>query len=160
MRRVILGLLSTLAIAGIALAQPPQGPPDSHSIERIERWKKLRLIELLNMSEDQSVRFFARMNEHETARRNLMKGKGEALDRLERLVRNRAEESEFEKVIPEVLAAEDQIRAEQRKFFTGLTDILSVEQRAKLLLFERQFERELREAMREAQRKRSRGEGE
>jgi Spy/CpxP family protein refolding chaperone len=160
MKRMILGFLGALIIAGVALAQPPQGPPDSQSIERIERWKKLRLIELLNLSEDQSVRFFARMNEHETARRAMMKQKGEALDRLERLVRNRAEASEFEKVIPEVLTAEDQIRAEQRKFFTGLSDILSVEQRAKLLLFERQFERELREAMREVHRKRSRGEGE
>jgi Spy/CpxP family protein refolding chaperone len=148
------------AIAGtISLAQPPQGP-DPHSIERIERWKKMRLVELLNLNEDQSVRFFARMNDHETARRELMKKKGESLDKIERLVRNRAEAAEFEKVIPEVLAADDAIRAEQRKFFTGLGDILTAEQRAKFLLFERQFERELREAMREVQRKRYRGEGE
>jgi Spy/CpxP family protein refolding chaperone len=159
MKRMLLTVLCAAIAGGMSPAQPPQGP-DSHSIERIERWKKLRLIELLNMNEDQSVRFFVRMNDHESARRALMKQKGETLDKVERLVRNRAEASEFEKVIPEVLAAEDSLRAEQRKFLTGMNDILSAEQRAKLLLFERQFERELREAMWEVQRKRSRGEGE
>lgn len=159
MYRMMLAVLFAALSGAVSLAQPPQGP-DPHSIERIERWKKMRLVELLNLSEDQSVRFFARMNDHDAARRELMKKKGESLDKVERLVRNKAEAAEFEKVIPEVLAAEDAIRSEQRKFFTGLGDMLTSEQRAKFLLFERQFERELREAMREVQRKRYRGEGE
>ncbi len=96
MYRMIVTVFFAALAASISMAQPPQGP-DPHSIERIERWKKMRLVELLNLNEDQSVRFFARMNDHDSARRELMKKKGESLDKIERLVRNRAEAGEFEK---------------------------------------------------------------
>jgi hypothetical protein len=151
-------LICLLLVPVQLLAQP--GPPqDSRQFERIEQWKKVRLIEILQMKEDQSVRFFSRMSEHDRQRRELMHAKGEALDRLERLIRNRAGNAELEKVIPEVLDIDSRIRDEQRNFFTGLGDILTVEQQAKLLVFERQFEKELREAMREVQRRRWREEG-
>jgi hypothetical protein len=149
-------LLVLLPVA--ALAQPPGPPQDSRPFERIEQWKKVRLIEILDMKEDQSVRFFARLKEHDAQRRELHKAKGEALDRLDRLLRNRAAAAELEKAIPEVLAAGDKIQEEERRFFLSLGDVLSAEQQAKLVLFERQFEKELREAMREAQRKRWRQE--
>lgn len=156
MRKALI-LLLLLPLVGVA--QPPGPPAGARPFERIEQWKKLRLIELLDMKEDQSARFFARLNEHEARRRELHKEKGEALDRLDRLVRNRAEGGDLEKAIPEVLAVDDQIRDEQKKFLLSLGDILSVDQRAKLVLFERQFEKELRDAMRETQRKRWRQEG-
>jgi len=151
-------LLCLLVVPVQLLAQP--GPPqDSRQFERIEQWKKVRLIEILEMKEDQSVRFFSRMSEHDRQRRELMHARGEALDKLERLVRNRAGSAELEKVIPEVLDLDSRIREEQRNFFSGLGDILTVVQQAKFLLFERQFEKELREAMREVQRRRWRDEG-
>jgi hypothetical protein len=143
-----------LAIPGALLAQPPGHPGDQRPFERIEQLRKVRLIEMLEMNEDQSIRFFARMNEHELARRDLVKEKGDALDRLERLVRNKAEDKEFDQAFADVLSIDDRLIAEQRKFFAGLTDILTAQQRGKYLLFERRFEKELREAMREAQRRR------
>ncbi len=155
--RTLWVLLLLLPLA--AFAQPPGPPPGARPFERIEQWKKLRLIEVLDMKEEQSARFFARLNEHEAQRRELHKEKGEVLDKLDRLVRNHAEAAELEKVIPQVLAVDDRIHDEQNKFFLSLGDILTVDQRAKLLLFDRQFEKELRDAMREAQRKRWRQEG-
>jgi hypothetical protein len=154
--RTTLLLLILLPLAG--LAQPPGPPEGSRPFERIEQWKKIRLIEILDMKEDQSVRFFARLNEHDVHRRELHKAKGEALDRLDRLVRNHAAAAELERAIPEVMATGDRIHEEEQKFFLSLGDVLSADQRAKLALFERQFEKELREAMREAQRKRWRQE--
>jgi hypothetical protein len=154
--RTFLVLLFLLPYAG--LAQPPGPPEGARPFERIEQWKKVRLIEVLDLKEDQSARFFARLKEHEAQRRDLRKEKGEALDRLDRLVRNHAAAAELEKAIPDVLVVDDKIHDEQSKFFLSLGDILSVEQRAKLILFDRQFEKELRDAMREAQRRRWRQE--
>ena len=122
--------------------------------DRIENLRKVRLVEVLELKEDQSVRFLARMNEHDKARRGLMKERGEALDRLERLIRNKADDSEYEKAFADVAAVDDRLMSERRGFFAGLTDILTPTQRAKVLIFERRFEKELREAMREAQRRR------
>ncbi len=150
-------LLFLIPLTGFA--QPPGPPQGARPFERIEQWKKVRLIEILDMKEDQSARFFARLNEHEAQRRELHNEKGEILDRLDRLVRNRADSVELEKVIPEALAVDDKVHEEQNKFFLSLGDILTVNQRAKLLIFERQFEKELRDAMREAQRRRWRQDG-
>lgn len=138
-----------------AVAQPFQSD-DQKPFERIEHFKKVRLIEILDMKEEQSVRFFARLNEHENLKRELMKEKMDVLDKIERLVRNHADEREFEKLFPEVESANAKIVQEDGKFFNSLSDILSAEQRGKFLLFERHFERELREAMKDVQRRRMR----
>jgi hypothetical protein len=130
----------------------PQGTDRPY--ERIENLRKVRLVEILELKEDQSLRFLARMNEHDNARRTMMKERGEALDRLERLIRNKADDSEYEKAFADVAAVDDRLTTERRSFFAGLSDILSPTQRAKMLIFERRFEKELREAMREAQRRR------
>jgi hypothetical protein len=123
-------------------------------VERIEQWKKIRLIEMLDMKEDVSVRFFARMNEHDKAKRDLRKERGDVMDRLERLIRVGAPAPEFEKAFAEITALDARIADGDRDFLNGLSDILTIEQRAKLVLFERRFEGELREAMREQFRRR------
>ncbi len=145
-----------LTVTASALFAQPFRMGDKRPHERIEQLRKIRLIEMLDLKEEQSVRFFARLNEYEGAKRELMEEKMEGLDRLERLVRNRADEEEFEKVFPEVAAVNERIFEREVNFFNSLSDILSVEQRGKYLLFERHFEKELREAMREIQRRRHR----
>lgn len=136
-----------------ALAQPLGGPPGRPS-ERIEQWKKIRLVEMLDMKEEVSVRFFARMNDHEKAKRELLKERDETLDRVERLVRVEAPSAEFEKAFAELAAVDARIAAGEKAFFDSLSDILTIEQRAKMVLFERRFEGELREAMKEQFRRR------
>ncbi len=134
-----------------AQPEPPMGGPGR---ERIERFRKMRLIELLDLKEEQSVRFIARFNEFENNRRDLNKQRDEILDKIERLVRNNADEKEIEKVFPEVEAIGRKIGEERLKFFNSLGDLLSVQQRAKLLLFERRFETELRDAVRQRMKER------
>lgn len=133
---------------------PSAPPPDDRALDRIANLRKVRLIEILDLKEEQSVRFLARLNEHEKNRRELMKERGDALDRVDRLIRNKADDKDFEKAFADVSAVDDKMVADRREFFAGLSDILSQEQRAKMLIFERRFEKELREAMREAQKQR------
>ena len=146
-------LLPSMLFAQSGRQGDAQGGGD-RPYERIENLRKVRLVEILELKEDQSVRFLARMNEHDNARRAIMKERGEALDKLERLIRNKADDSEYEKAFAEVAAVDDRLTTERRSFSAGLSDILNPTQRAKMLIFERRFEKELREAMREAQRRR------
>ena len=145
-----------LAVTSTALAQPEGPPPDERRIERVEQFRKVRLIEHLDLKEEQSVRFFSRMNEHEKVKRDLVQQKDDVMNRLERLVRNHGEEKEFDKLFADVNDLNVRLGEEESKFVEGLKDILTTEQRAKLILFERHFMRELREAMREVQRRRIR----
>ena len=136
------------------LVAQPFGPDDRKPFERIEHFKKVRLIEMLDMKEEQSVRFFARLNEHENQKRDLMEDKREILDKIERLVRNNGDDKAFESLFSEVAEVNTKLADEDRKFFDGLSDILTAEQRGKYLLFERHFERELREAVRDIMQRR------
>jgi molybdopterin converting factor small subunit len=156
MKHILLLVSLVITIASQSTHAQPPGPDERKPFERIEHFKKVRLIEMLDMKEEQSVRFFARLNEHDNTKRDLMKEKMDVLDKIERLVRNHAEEKEFEKLFPEVAALNEKLAQEDQKFFSGLSDIISAEQRGKYLLFERQFERELREAMRDIQHRRMR----
>lgn len=156
MKYTLLFLALTSIFLSRQLKAQPFQPDDRKPFERIEHFKKVRLIEILDMKEEQSVRFFARLNEHDNTRREILKEKMDVLDRIERLARNHADPKEFEKLFPDVSMSNAKLLQEDEKFFGSLSDILSAEQRGKYLLFERRFERELREAMRDVQRKRMR----
>jgi Spy/CpxP family protein refolding chaperone len=119
---------------------------------------KIRMVETLDLNEEQSVRFIARFNEHEKGRRELMSLKNAALDRIDKLVSESADEREIEKAFPDALAIDVRMMEDRAKFHDSLSDILTIRQRAKLLLFDRKFERELRDAVRETQRRRMKGE--
>lgn len=153
-------LVGLLVFSTALWAQPPgPGPaPDKQSFERIQQLMKMRMVETLDLKEEQSVRFIARFNEHDKIRHDLMKQKGEVLDRIEKMLKDGASERDLEKVIPEALGIDSKLMEERSKFVNSLSDILTVTQRAKLLLFERRFERELRDAVRETQHRRSKGE--
>ena len=145
-----------LGIAAAQLFAQPGRPFDMRPTEKVDQLRKVRMIDELDLKEEQSVRFFARLNEFDKKRKELMKAKHEALDNLERLVKENADEKELEKSFPAIVAFDQQMAVEKSRFCSGLSDILSVSQRAKLLTFERNFERELREAVRETQKRRMR----
>jgi hypothetical protein len=150
---------TAVALIALALASPlwaqeggPPGDPGGpdRPYERIQQLRKVRLVEMLEMKEEQSVRFISRYNAYEEQRKKSMADRGEVMDRLERLVRNKADSTEYTKAFAEVIKLDDSIIEQRKQFFLGLGDLLTIEQRAKLLLFERRFQKELREAMREA----------
>jgi hypothetical protein len=160
MTRYYLYFISVLLVWSSAAFAQGGRPDDQRGWERIEQLRKVRLIELLDLKEEQSVRFFARLKEHDAARHDLVKEKDDSLDKIERLLRNHASAEEYQPVFDDAHGVDMKIVSERKKFFDSLTDILNIEQRAKFLIFERRFERELRDAFREAQRRRHQGEPE
>lgn len=151
--------ISALTIAAVLLTfstAPAQmePPPPQRGLERVERWKKVRMVEALDLSEDQASRLFARLNDFEKQRRELMRERGELLDRVERLLSAGADSIEFEKTFAEVRAVDRKMVDSRIALVGGLEDLLTLKQRARFLLFERRFDIELRDAMREVQRRR------
>lgn len=147
-RRLTLLLLFVTGMAPVLVAQgipPPDGP---RAAGRIEQLRKVRMIEALDLTEEQSIRFFARLHEHEKAKQALMDEKSATLDKLERLIRNDADDKEYRGLFPLIGEADAEIMESDNRFFEGLSDLLSESQRAKYLLFGRQFHRELQDALR------------
>ncbi len=156
MKHILIVFVLIAMCVGSLPAQPRGGPDPAH-LERIERFKRMRLVEMLDLNEEQSIRFFPRLNEYENTRREIKKQKDEILDKIDRLIRNSvSDQKEYEKLFVEVEAIDRKMGEEKLRFFNSLSDLLSIQQRAKLVLFERRFEAELRDAVREVQKRRGR----
>jgi Spy/CpxP family protein refolding chaperone len=153
------GMMTALLLGLMALqAQAQPDRPFDMRFERVDQLRKVRMIDELDLKEEQSVRFFARLSEFDKRRKELMKERHELLDKLEQMIKDNADEKELEKMFPALVGMEQRMAEEKAKFFGGLSDVLSTQQRAKLLVFERAFEKELREAVRDTQRRRMRTE--
>ncbi len=153
------GMMIALVLGLLAVqAQAQPGRPGDPRFERVEQLRKVRMIDELGLKEEQSVRFFARLSEFDKRRRDLMHERHEMLNKLEQMIKDNADEKELEKMFPVMAGLEQRMAEEKARFFASLSDVLSVQQRAKLLTFERTFEKELREAVRDTQRRRMRTE--
>jgi hypothetical protein len=60
---LLLGVFATQAVA------QPGRPFDMRPFEKVDQLRKVRMIEVLGLKEEQSVRFFARLNEFEKHRK-------------------------------------------------------------------------------------------
>jgi chromosome segregation ATPase len=126
--------------------------------ERIEKFKMIRLIEVLDLPEESAVRFTVKANEHEKLLRDLRKMQAEMQEKLDEYLK-KAEEAaknkvQYEKKLKELQKQLDQFEEnrgkmldEEKRFLKELKELLNSEQMAKYYLFQRDFEKELREAM-------------
>ncbi|MBI4548030.1 MAG: hypothetical protein HY707_08625 [Ignavibacteriae bacterium] len=156
-------LLWTLLIAvslfwisedGVAQRRRPPMEREQQRPERLEQWKKMKLVELLDLNEDEAVRFFAKQNSHEDKQRELMGLRKEAVDDLEYMLRQKDEKKDLQKTLDKILEIDQNMFAERRRYHDELRKSLTPEQFGKFLVFERNFGQELRNAMKEMQRER------
>jgi translation initiation factor 2 beta subunit (eIF-2beta)/eIF-5 len=124
---------------------PMRGP----GAERIEQFKKVRLIEVMNMDEETSIRFFARYNKHLESMRTIQKDHNALIDQLQKLCKSNANNSEIEHVLKDIGISEEKITETRSKFLEELKDVVSIKQVAEYVVFERNFNKNLREIMRD-----------
>mgnify|MGYP003351279820 CR=1 FL=1 len=115
--------------------------------ERLHQFRKLKLIESLDLKEEQALRFFSKLNEHEKKVQSIQKHKNEILDTLEILINADGSEKSFERLFDELFEGESQILSERKAFRNEARTLLSPQQVAKWYVFERNFMREVRGTM-------------
>jgi len=116
---------------------------------KIEQLEKVKLIEALNLTEEQSIRFFARRNEHRKDIEKLEIRSEEIVRDLENLVEdsNDRNVAEQKRLLNEFLDIRIQIENKRKQFILSLSDILSPEQVSKLVVFEKKFRDEIRKIL-------------
>jgi hypothetical protein len=137
-----------LVISSNVIAQdqlPARGP----AAERIEQFKKVRLMEVLKMDEETTIRFFARYNKFEETLRAIQKDHNELIDQLQMLSKSNANNSDIERAIKDIGMSEEKIVETRSKFLEELKDVISIKQVAEYVVFERNFNKNLREIMRD-----------
>ena len=119
---------------------------DDEMREKFEQLEKIKLIETLEMNEETTLRFFARKSEHQKQQDELQDKIREKIDNLEVIFKSGrvATVDELKKNINEINTLQSELEKNRTDFINSLSDILSYEQIAKLLIFERKFRDEIR----------------
>jgi hypothetical protein len=141
-------LFFALAVSSNLIAQdqlPMRGP----GAERIEQFKKVRLLEVMNLDEETSIRFFGRYKKHIETLRTIQTDHNALIDQLQRLSKSNANNTEIERVIKDIGMSEEKIAETRSKFLEELKEVISIKQIAQYVVFERNFNKNLREIMRD-----------
>jgi hypothetical protein len=147
--KVIFLTISFIIIASMqSFSQMGDGPP-RHMREKLDQLEKIKLIEALEMDEETTLRFFSRRNEHRMKMDELSKRADEIIKQMEVILKSEKIyiEEELKSMIVEANSIHKQIVQSKSDFISSLDDILTTEQIAKLIIFERRFKDELRRAM-------------
>lgn len=156
------GLLWLCGLVSETMAQPlvpatpkaPGMPEGRRLIETIKIWK---MTEALNLDEDQAAKLFPRLAQLEASRREFHRQQRMLRDELTELLKQQPlRDQEVKARLERLERAEIDFRGREQVIRGGLRSILSVEQQARLALFEDRFESEMRRAIQDL-RQRHRG---
>lgn len=149
---LFLFFLFSISIAyGQRFENPPRGP---RPLEKIEQWEKAKLIEVLKMNEENSVRFFARRNEHQNKMREILDKRDQFMKELTKELQDGTKQNDnvYRDKLNNLLNYDSRLTKERETFLRSLNDILTPEQILKLSVFELNFRREIREKLLERNR--------
>lgn len=112
---------------------------------KIEQLEKLKLLEILDLDEETSIRFFARKNKHHQIQKKLIEQKDSLVNVLNEIVENEQNENQQRilKIVNEINEFDIKLAENKKKFIGSLTDLLTAEQIAKMVIFESKFRREI-----------------
>jgi Spy/CpxP family protein refolding chaperone len=129
--------------------EPPESQEEKEKIrENIETLRMWKLLEALDLSSEQSMQFLPLMKQFQDARKRFEEKRKQYLTELEKALES---EEKDEKKIKENLDALEKARndfhQEMNEFFEQTKSILTLEQRARMHLFEERFERRLKDTI-------------
>lgn len=152
MKKLFLLLILISGLSSIVIAQNRMRMgmgKDSKPMQRIEQWEKLKLIEVLDLDEEASVRFFTRRRDNQIKLKEILDQRDLTMHDLEKEIRSGSQTSDtyYKEQINKIISLENSITSLRESFVRSLSDLLTPQQIAKLLVFETNFRREVRETL-------------
>ncbi len=114
-------------------------------IQKVEEVKHQKLREVLNLDDETSKRFFAEYDPAEKDLINLVKQRQEQELKLVQLTRGDYKDGDVDPTLQSIKAVNQQIQDRYEKLDNNLKSVITPRQRAKLLVFEKEFNRKVRE---------------
>ena len=156
MKMIMLTGAGILMLASLAFAQEEPMPMRGPGAQRLEQYKKLRMMEALKLDETTSLKFFARYNKQAEDLRALNEKRNGYIDELQSLRRQDAPDAEYQQVLDKLRGLVKPAIEVREKFLDEISSILTPKQVAEYVIFERNFVQNVREIMREMQQNRMR----
>lgn len=148
MKNIKLVLLILLLSSTALIAQKGKWQ-DEEARKKIEQLEKIKIIETLEMDEETTLRFFSRQSEHKKQQDEIQDEIRTKIDDLDETLKSGrvATNEEIKTSINEINSLQLQLDKNRVDFINSLSDILSYEQIAKLIIFEKRFRNELRKLL-------------
>ncbi len=154
MRKIILTIVVVLFLANALSAQDYMGMGQRWR-ERILEFKKVRLLEILKLDEQNSVKFLNKYTKFSNEMDQLELERERIVSEMEFKLR-RGDKEGYDKSVQELLELGKKEYEMRVNFYKELKDILTEQQIAQVVVFERNFRREFMNAIRDIQRERMR----
>jgi len=117
---------------------------DRKMLKKIEQLEKSKLIELLNLDEETSIRFFARRNELQKKMKLIFDEREKIIQDLKKnLDEEKRNDAYYKEQVNKLIDLENKMCLERENYYKSLYSILQPQQIAKLAVFEFMFRREL-----------------
>jgi hypothetical protein len=122
---------------------------DEEMRAKFEELENIKLIETLKMDEETTLRFFSRKSEHKLQQDEIQQKIREDIENLDVILKSgrAVTTEELKSKIDEINNLELQLEKNKVEFLNSLSDILSYEQIAKLIIFEKRFRNEVRKLL-------------
>ncbi|MBI5646044.1 MAG: hypothetical protein HY962_03865 [Ignavibacteriae bacterium] len=140
---LLLLLPLTLILTANACAQDDE-PGGVNGRQRLEQYRHLKMIEALDLNEEQAIRLFAREKEFRASEKARAEQRQDILARLRTLSKGTPSEADVQKEITALTNIAAEMAAARRDYVLGLKDLLSTKQIAQLVVFEDTFMKEVR----------------
>lgn len=140
--KILLGGLLLIIFSDIAYSQPAE-----KAGERIMMLKKMRLLEILNLPEQDADKFLIKYNTAENNIKEKQKAIDDAAKELEEAIKSNASDKDLNDKIKKMMSVQKDLQDAILNKFNSMKEILNTKQYAKLLLFEKRFLEKLRELM-------------
>jgi hypothetical protein len=117
--------------------------------KKIEELEKIKLIDVLNLDEAASVKFFTRKNQSRGRVLDMENKISDLLNSIENEIKkgNSKDINKIQRLNEDYMNTSMEIEKERMNFIRSLNDILSQEQIGKLVVFEKRFREEIRELL-------------
>jgi len=154
--KIILLLMIIFTISITAQRHPGLGK--NRNKNRIDELEKVKLIEILNMDEESTLKFFARRNQFKKNTDKKIEERDNLLENFEQVILENEvdDESFYRKSVQDILKIEEDLVNGRKEFINSLDDILTEQQIAKLVVFEFKFRKNIRDMLFKHRRKSNR----
>lgn len=132
------------AIVATVNAQPPE-----RMGERMQALKKIKLLEVLDLNEEEADKFLVKYNAVEKNIRDKQDQLKEVSDDLEDALRDNKDEKELATLNSKLLKAHNEFQDATSKRFTDLREVLNEKQFSKYLVFEKKFLEKMKEMLKD-----------
>jgi hypothetical protein len=148
MNKLFITLFAIILLTSISFPQQMREKGMKHR-DKLEQLEKIKLIEALDLDEETSIRFFARRNDSKKEIQELEKKADDIIFELEKSFNSddKNQDEKQKQLISDMLKTRESIELKRNQFINSLDDILSTEQIAKLIVFEKKFRDEIRNVL-------------